>query len=134
MRSKMQKQVRGIFLENMSYKLISLLIALILWITILGRRDFVVSRKMEVELVTAAGLVVKEQSVDQIKIKVSGPRTALRRFVENGVSQVVTIDLAQRPEGVFVVDIPRSKVDLPFGVKLLSMTPSNIEVKLEKKQ
>jgi YbbR domain-containing protein len=133
MKTKVERQVRGLFFENISYKLISLLIALILWITILGRRDFVVSRKMELELVTAAGLVVKEQSVDQIKIKVSGPRTALRRFVENGVNQVVTIDLAQRPEGTFVVEIPRSKVDLPFGVKLVSMTPSNIEVKLEKR-
>lgn len=133
MRAKMKRQVQGIFFENLSYKLISLLIALILWITILGRRDFVVSRKMEIELVTAQGLVVKEQSVDQIKIKVSGPRTALRRFVENGVSQVVSIDLAQRPEGTYVVEIPRSKVDLPFGVKLVSMTPSNIEVKLEKR-
>lgn len=133
MKLKMQRQVKSIFTENLSYKLISLLIALILWITILGRRDFVVTRKMEIELTPPVGMVVKEQSVDQIKVKVSGPRAALRRFIENEVSQVVTLDLSQRPVGVSVVDIPRSKVDLPFGVKLVSMTPVTIEVNLEKK-
>lgn len=133
MKLKMQRQVKTIFTENLSYKLISLLIAMILWITILGRRDFVVTRKMEIELTPPVGMVVKEQSVDQIKVKVSGPRAALRRFVENDVSQVVTLDLSQRPVGVSVVDIPRSKVDLPFGVKLVSMTPVTIEVNLEKK-
>lgn len=133
MKLKVQRQVKSIFTENLSYKLISLLIALILWITILGRRDFVVTRKMEIELTPPVGMVVKEQSVDQIKVKVSGPRAALRRFIENDVSQVVTLDLSQRPVGVSVVDIPRSKVDLPFGVKLVSMTPVTIEVNLEKK-
>lgn len=133
MKPKMQVRLIEWIMDNWSYKLISLLIALILWITILGRRDFVVTRQLEVELVTANGIAVVTQSVDKIKVKVSGPRTALRRFVENGVSPVVTLDLTQRPEGVFVIEIPRSKVDLPFGVKLVSMTPSNVEVKLERR-
>jgi YbbR domain-containing protein len=128
----MKFRLKALVSDNLSYKLISLLIALILWITILGRRDFVVSRKMEVEFVTPNGIVVAAQSVDQVKLKVSGPRTALRRFVENGVSQVVTLDLTNREPGVYEIEIPKNRVDLPFGVKLVSMTPQKIEVKLER--
>jgi hypothetical protein len=32
--------------ENFSYKMVALFISLILWLTILGRRDFVLSKKL----------------------------------------------------------------------------------------
>lgn len=130
----MKRKIAGLFIENLSYKLISLFIALILWITILGRSDSVSSRQVEVEVITAPGVVVTSQSTDRVKIKVSGPRTALRRFVENGLSQVVTLDLSDKGEGVVQVPIPRSKVDLPFGVRLISMAPESLEIHLEKKK
>lgn len=130
----MRRKITAVFTENISYKLISLFIALILWITILGRSDSVSTRQVEVEVITANDIIVAHQSTDRVKIKVSGPRTALRRFVENGLSQVVTLDLTDKREGVVETVIPRSKVDLPFGVRLLSMTPEKLELRLEKKQ
>lgn len=129
----MRRNFRAILTENISYKLVSLFIALILWITILGRRDFIVAKNIEVELIPPAGHSVVYQSVDQIRVKVSGPRTALRRFVETGVSQIVTLDLSNRGVGRFEVEIPRGRVDVPFGVKLVSVAPEKIEVEVVKK-
>lgn len=130
----MKKKLVNVVTENLSYKFISLFIALILWITILGRSDTMSTRYAEIEIMTAPGIAVSYQSADKVKIRVSGPRTALRRFVENGLSQVITLDLSHRPEGDYQVDVPRTKVDLPFGVKLVSISPDTIDVKLVKRQ
>ncbi len=129
----MKRKISLFFSENLSYKLISLFIALILWITILGRSDSISTRQVEVEVITSPGIVVASQSAEKIKIRVSGPRTALRRFVENGLSQVVTLDLSANREGLYQTHIPREKVDLPFGVRLLSISPEMIDIKLEKR-
>lgn len=130
----MKRKLSGIFTENLSYKMVSLFIAVILWITILGRRDFVVAKKVEVEIVPPPGYSVTFQSVGEIKVRVSGPRTALRRFIENSATQVVTLDLSQKAPGRYEVEIPRSRVDVPFGVRLVSLSPEKIEVQVERKK
>lgn len=129
----MTRKIHGLFTENLSYKVVSLFIALILWITILGRRDFVVAKKLELEIIPPAGHVVSAQSIDTVKVKVSGPRTALRRFIENGAAQVVTLDLSNMAQGRYEVDIPKARVDVPFGVKLMSLAPEKVEVQIDRK-
>jgi YbbR domain-containing protein len=117
--------------DNFSYKLVALFISLILWVTILGRRDFQVTKSVELDLVPPIGMVVDSQSVDHVKVKVAGPRTALRRFLESGAG-VLTVDLAGYDPGAHRVSIPTQKFDVPFGVKVISVRPSEIDVHLQK--
>lgn len=126
----MRFKVKSLFFDNISYKAVSLFIALILWLTILGRRDFTVTRQIEVEFLTSSKTAIVQQSSDSVKVKASGPRTALRRFIDSGASQVITIDLSQKSEGTYDVEIPTGKVDVPFGVKVQSLRPSKIQVQL----
>jgi YbbR domain-containing protein len=112
--------------ENFSYKLVSLFIALILWLTILGRRDFSLTKNVEVELIPGPSQVVTQQSADSVKVKVTGPRTALKKFMESGMSQLISIDISRKGEGDVDVEIPLKQVDVPFGVKVISIKPSVI--------
>lgn len=130
----MKIKVKSIFFDNLSYKVVSLFIALILWLTILGRRDFTVTRNVEVEFLVSTNQSVISQSVDFVKVKASGPRTALRRFIDSGASQVVTIDLSGKTEGTYDVEIPSGKVDVPFGVKIQSIRPAKIQVQISNKK
>lgn len=114
------------FTENFSYKLVSLFIALILWLTILGRRDFSLTKNIEVELVPAVGQVVTEQSADSVKVKVTGPRTALKKFMESGMSQLISLDISRKGEGDIDIEIPPKQIDVPFGVKVISIKPTVI--------
>lgn len=123
---------KQIVVENFSYKIVALFISLILWVTILGRRDFQVTKTVDLDVVAPIGMVVESQSVEHVKLKVSGPRTALRKFLETGAAPVLTVDLAGADVGVHRVPIPTQKIDLPFGVKLISVRPSEVEVKLQK--
>ncbi|WP_413581604.1 hypothetical protein [Bdellovibrio sp. HCB288] len=116
--------------ENFSYKVVALFISLILWLTILGRRDFVLSKNVDIELSTAQGTHVVAQTADHIKVKVSGPRAALKKFMESSLSQNINLDISHRGTGVIYVDIPLNKIDVPLGVKILGVRPNQIQAEV----
>ncbi|MFN7263188.1 MAG: hypothetical protein ACK5RO_12315 [Pseudobdellovibrionaceae bacterium] len=129
----MRVKWKDVVTENLSYKLVSLFIALILWLTILGRRDFTLSKSIEVETYAVAGLMVQSQSTDVIKVKVTGPRNAIRKFIDSGLNQVLSVDVTNFGVGEFEVEIPVHKIDVPFGVKVVSVRPQTLRVKIVKK-
>ena len=129
----MRFKVKSLFFENVSYKVVSLFIALILWLTILGRRDFTVTRNVEVEFLVNSNQVIQQQSAEHVKVKATGPRTALRRFIDSGAAQVISIDLTNKSEGTYNIEIPTGKMDVPFGVKIQSLRPDKIQVQVGNK-
>ncbi|MNK98326.1 hypothetical protein D3C87_1186850 [compost metagenome] len=130
----MKRRLSGVITENFSYKVVALFISLILWLTILGRRDFVLSKNIDIELVTAPSKQVVAQTSDHIKVKVSGPRSALKKFIDSSFSQSITIDISQRGEGVIYVDIPLNKIEVPLGVKILGVRPNQIQAEVVSKK
>ena len=126
----MKRRWSGVLTENISYKIVALFISLILWLTILGRRDFVFSKNIDIELIPAVGNQVVAQTTDHIKLKVSGPRSALKKFMDSSYSQNISLDISQRGEGVIPVDIPLNKIEVPLGVKILGIRPNQIQVEV----
>ncbi len=117
-------------LENGSYKLVALFVTLILWVTILGRRDFVLSKDMDIEFLLPRSIAVAETNRERhVTVKVSGPRIALKKFAQN--PGTITIDLGRQaePGPIKAVITPRN-VEVPFGVKVLSVSPDVISVQL----
>ena len=126
----MKKGFSGVLTENLSYKIVALFIALILWLTILGRRDFVLSKDIEIDLITAAGTQIVAQTSDHVKVKVSGPRALLKKFLESTVSQGISVDISQKGEGIINVDIPINKIEVPLGVRILGIRPNQIQAEV----
>ncbi|AFY01590.1 CdaR family protein [Bdellovibrio bacteriovorus] len=126
----MRRRWSNVITENFSYKVVALFISLILWLTILGRRDFVLSKNIDIELITAPGTHVVAQTTDHIKVKVSGPRSSLKKFLESSLAQSITLDISQRGEGVVNVDIPLSKIEVPLGVRILGVRPNQIQAEV----
>ncbi|HRK07192.1 MAG TPA: hypothetical protein PLZ57_05445 [Pseudobdellovibrionaceae bacterium] len=127
-----------LLLDNGSYKLVALFVTLILWITILGRRDFVLTREMDVEFLLPKSVILENTqggplTERKITVKVSGPRTALKRFGQS--PGAVTVDLTKvqvqegRPKSV-MAPIQARNIELPFGVKLVSMSPDSLNLVL----
>ena len=82
----MKSWLKDAFTENWSYKLVALFVAMILWITVLGRRDIVMTKSIQVDLLVGANQRIITQSVEQIKVQVIGPRQQLIKFLENHLS------------------------------------------------
>lgn len=121
---------RSFVLENLSYKMVALFIALILWITILGRRDFVMTKTVEVDLLTAPGYTVVSQTSDSIKVKVNGPRTALKKFIDSAGSHSIALDISDRGAGSVDVTVPPQRIEVPFGVKIIGIRPNVIRAEV----
>lgn len=120
-------------LENGSYKLVSLFVTLILWVTILGRRDFMLTKDMDVEFLLPPNSVMQTQRGERkVSVKVSGPRTALKKFAQSPGS--VTFDLTKsevltKNTKVQAV-IQMKNIEVPFGVKVVAIEPEALDVVL----
>ncbi len=119
--------------ENGSYKLVSLFVTLILWVTILGRRDFMLTKDMDIEfLVPKAAVLELNQGERKVSVKVSGPRTALKKFAQSPGS--ITFDLTKAE--VFEKNtkirtvIQTKNIEVPFGVKVVTIDPPALDVLL----
>jgi YbbR domain-containing protein len=121
---------RSFFTENLSYKVVSLFVALILWISILGRRDFVTTKEMEVNLILAPGYMVTGQSHDRLRVKISGAQPVLKKYKDSLKS--VVFDVSEAKEGLIEIDVPNARIDVPEGIKVLNVKPNVIRVELSK--
>lgn len=119
-------------MANASYKLVAFFIALILWLSILGRRDFVVTKDIEVDFIAASGFVVAGQSTDKVRIKVSGPQPLLKKFKES--QQSLAIDINDKGVGLFEIEMTPNKIEVPQGIRVLGVRPNTIRVEVVESQ
>jgi hypothetical protein len=125
------EKIKTSVLDNFSYKVVALFISLILWLSILNRRDYIVTKNLEVDFVTAENLIVSAQSSAQLKVKVSGAQPLLKKYRES--SQVLALDLSDKNVGFYDVDINSSKLDIPAGIKVIGVRPNTIRVEIVEK-
>lgn len=109
-------------LDNGSYKLVALFVTLILWVTILGRRDFIFAKDIELDYQVPKHLRLRAGDIPQkVTVRVSGTRMALKKFSK--ASEVVPVDLTRADPGPYRFVITPRVLDLPVGVKVISITP-----------
>lgn len=130
-REKIEK-IKVNILDNFSYKVVALFIALILWLSILNRRDYIVSKDLDVDFVTAANMTVAAQSNDRIRVRVSGPQPLLKKYRES--SQFIALDISDKAPGFYDVDMNASKVDVPRGIRVIGIRPNTIRVEVVEKK
>ena len=116
----------SLIFDNGSYKLVALFVTVILWVTILGRRDFTLTKDFDVSIAVPAPYAVLEQSEKIVQVKVSGSRIALKKFASQ--PNTLDIELLQAQDGYRNVPIPIESLDLPLGVKLLAITPAKVQI------
>ncbi|AZZ36727.1 hypothetical protein CIK05_07960 [Bdellovibrio sp. qaytius] len=121
---------KSFFSDNLSYKVVSLFVALILWISILGRRDFVTTKEMEVSFVLPPGYMVAAQSHDRLRVKISGSQPVLKKYKDSFKS--VAFDLSESGEGLVEIDVPNNRIEVPEGIKVLNVKPNVIRVEIVK--
>lgn len=123
----MVKLYQWIF-ANGTFKIVALVVSLVLWMTIMGRRDLVQNHKMELQFILPIGTTVSNQVTKSIEVKVTGPRTGLRRFTER--EKVIAMDLSKLQAGDHKLFVRTEGVSLPLGVKIISIQPQFVQVKL----
>lgn len=127
---KKQSFFKALFTENVSYKLVALFISFVLWISILSRRDFVATKEVELNLITGQGYSVSSQSADRIKIKISGSQPLMKKY--KNLIENLSIDVSDRSEGIYDIDIIPQRFEVPQGMKVLSVRPNLVKFEIVK--
>lgn len=133
MNRKTKKRTRSVMLGKHVLKLISIILAALLWFYVLNSEPQIVERDVRVIYNPPAGFAVANLAVREITVKVKGSRSFLRELYKN--NEKVYIDLKSYPyrsKTSFYVNISPADIAVPFGVDVVSVTPSKIKVALEK--
>jgi YbbR domain-containing protein len=125
--------IASFFQENLSYKLLSFVIALLLWFVVFNRKEFIVSWDLQVQVVLGPDQDLISQTAEKIRVRLSGPRSLVKNYRESSTSRFLKIDLSKRGEGVFEIDVGGNMIDVPRGVKVLSVRPNLVRVEVKSK-
>ena len=120
---------RGRYSDNLSYKFVALGVAIILWMSMLGRKDSTLMKDFELQVIMSPALEMETQIPQLVRIEIAGPRVALKKI--NQMSPVFTVDLSTARPGRQLVKLNREGLSLPIGARVLTIEPSEFTVVLK---
>lgn len=116
--------------ESLALKAVSLLLALILWITVLGFKKEEFKKNVKLELLLPPGMMVVNRVPQYIQFTLSGPRMALRNVEKKEAPY--RHDLRHTRDSSVVLQVNEDLIgDLPNGVRVTSFFPPTITIRLE---
>jgi len=120
--------LRGI-VRNPHYKLVSVLVALVLWLYVQGEQTVDAVVRGDVVWQLPPGLVATEPLPQKVSMQVTGPRAAIRR-AERGKPNL-TIDLTELATGAHLIDLSAYPVDGLGTIVLNRLSPSTVGFSLD---
>ena len=115
--------------SNWLYKLVAFLVALSIWVNSNYRRDATFWRNIDIEFILKPDHVITNLAERVVRVKVSGPRSSLKKMSQS--SQVITKNLTGESTGFKHIDIKPSDINLPTGIKLISINPTGFDVEIK---
>ena len=114
--------------DNLSYKFVALGVAIILWMSMMGRKDSTLLKDFELQVLLGPNLEMETAIPQLVKVEVVGPRVALKKI--NQMSPVFTVDLTAAHAGRQMIQLSREGLNLPIGTRVLSIEPREFVVVL----
>lgn len=118
--------------QNLSYKLLAVAIALLLWAFAQGTSENEIG--FDIPIVfngVPESLVIVDKSADEVNLRVMGSKAALRNLSPGDLEYVVDVSGAKR--GVADYDIELSRLELPRGAQPVARSPSRVQVEFERR-
>ncbi len=117
--------------DNMLLKIISLAFAIVLWFFVMGESRMEVNHIVPLEYENLPeGLMIANEVPTSVAVRINGPR-ALQVNLDPG-DIGLSIDLRDLSAGVTSFKRLEESLDLPSGLKITRISPSFVDVKLER--
>lgn len=126
------KNIKDQVLSNGAYKTVALIAALILWLTVLGRKEIALVKEIPVLFHTPSAVHAIYDKNLTIRVEVMGSRKAIKEFKEMEAPYVVS--MRDKSVGIYNLPVTLSGIQMPIGLKVLSVKPTSFQVKLELKE
>lgn len=116
--------------ENLGTKLISVAIAAALWFIVLGSRNVEATKEVPLEVITSPDLTPSNEIPEKIAFRLSGPKAFLRAILDRR-DEPIRVNMGGAKPGLVTYRFFSDNIRLPIGVKVLSVNPTAILIKLE---
>lgn len=128
---RVRRQLPGLrkkIMSNGTYKVIAFVVTLVLWVSFVGRKE-TLSRDIEIQYLIAPNHLIANSVATQVRVKIEGPRISLKRYSQE--DSVFKINLVERELGWNRVQLTPDGLELPLGVRFVSVTPSVIRANIQ---
>src|SRR4051812_30789871 len=88
-----------VLISNLGTKIVSVIIAMVLWVIVLGSRNVEETMEIPMEIITAADIVPFNDVPEKIAFRLSGPKAFLRTFLSRR-QDPIRLNLAAAKPGV----------------------------------
>jgi len=120
-------------LDNLGWKLLSLVLAILLWFTFASAPEVATSLGVPVEFQhIPAGLEIVSNLPERVQLQVQGAASKLDAVNLSAIAVVLNLSDVQSPgQRTFTID--SHTVRLPLGVRLVRAVPGQLRVELERR-
>jgi YbbR domain-containing protein len=121
----------NIITKNPTLKVISLILAIILWLFVKSKSESEVGLVVPLEFFRCpSSLIVTQVSEDTINVRIMGPLSQLERFpTREGRAR---IDLSNAQAGTNTFDIIPDNFNIPKALKITQISPSSVKVEIDR--
>ena len=116
--------------DNVGTKIVSVVMAILLWGLVLGSRSVEVTKDIPLDIITSPDIVPENDIPEKITFRLSGPKAFLRGILDRP-EEPIHVNLTRDQPALVTYRFASDNIHLPIGVKVLSISPSAIAVKLE---
>ena len=129
--SRAAKLARKLFLEDWGVKLLSLAIALVLWLVVTGQNEPVTAHvNVQLNFIRPPTLEISNDPPRTVDVVLTGSRSKLDDLT--ALDLVATVNLSDQQPGERVLRLAdKAVISLPQGVKVDGFQPSAIPIRLE---
>ncbi len=125
------KVLRGRLADNLGIKVLSLGLAVALWVVVVGEQKAEVVLNVPLDLgQIPRNLMIVNDPVEFVALKVRGPRSLVQALAPNEVTMRGTFARAIK-EGENILNFGAEQFQVPRGVEALSVSPTRVRLLLE---
>jgi YbbR domain-containing protein len=120
-------------LQNLPLKLLALAISVLLWVVFVDRPELVTSVSAPVEYQnTPDNLELSSSLPERVYLEVQGPSARLHSLDLSQASVVLNLGSVRQP-GEHTFTIERRNIDMPAGLRLVRVVPSQVRLQFERR-
>ena len=126
----MKELVKKLFIRNWQLKLLSLFLAILLWIFAVFEQPVESTIQIPINYRNIPkGMIIVGNPPKEINVEIKGPRALISR-VKN--LRPYNVSMGGSRPGTVLIKISPSRIDLPPGVEIIRIIPSEVEINIDK--